>query len=81
MSVILVTDVFCDKCNCWGNHSSGSKPDVAGARKAVIQAGWKSSRTTEGRIEHTCPACLGDEPDFWQRWYEKDRGIYVKQDE
>jgi hypothetical protein len=80
MSVVFVTDVFCDECHNWGNHSSGRKADGAGAKEAIKGAGWKTRRGADGGLEDVCPACLGAEPDFWFRWYEKDRGIAVRHD-
>ena len=79
MGVTVVTDVFCDKCSNWGNHSCGDKSDKKGALKAVLSVGWKQV-TVDGYVELHCPACLGKDEDYWKPWFKGERGIGVRFD-
>ncbi|MDO8728379.1 MAG: hypothetical protein Q7K26_00640 [bacterium] len=80
MAVTVVTDVFCDKCSNWGNHSCGQKSDKQGALTEVLKAGWEFV-TVNGNKELHCPECLGKVEHFWKPFYRGDRGVAVRFDQ
>lgn len=80
MGIVIVTDVFCDSCAGWGNHSTGDAPDKRGALASAKAAGWEVVTLENGIKELHCPECLGKTQGFWARWFKGNRGVSVRFD-
>ena len=58
MSIVITTDVFCDKCGNWVFGATGSKPYARFARYRARLAGWVRRRSQNGKMIDICPNCI-----------------------